>query len=527
MNKRMTVAAALTFGLVLSACGGGDSGNGNGGGADGDAEGGGEFNIAWNAQPPSMDPLMATSNATRDLARNVFEPLLTLDANSEVQPVLAEGFELAEDNESITFTLRESVPFHDGSSMEVEDVIASIEYWIEHSRTANQYLEGAEVSSPEENVVQVDFAGPMPAAPQLFAHQNQFQAVMPAELIENAGPEGVAEFIGTGPYELGEWATDQHIRFDKFGDYASPEGETSGTAGEKNPYFDTIFYHFVGDASTRVSGMQSGEYDAAASIPWDNAEMFDGDDNVYLDIASSGFSLTIFNKAEGEIMADQSMRQAVMAASEPETSLEAAFATEEFFSLNASLLPEESPFYSEVDVELQANQDIDAAQELLEEAGYDGEVVRMITTRDYPQLYNLSVMLQQHLEEAGVNTDMVVADWPTVSNEINNPGGDWDIYIDMVSWASLPNMQSHTAPSGVGLPDDPDLEASLEAILMAEGDEEARQAVSEFHEVYYDYLPAAPFGHVTLVTALNSDYEGFDFVAPSGAIYYNMRDAQE
>lgn len=518
MNKKMTISAALTAGLLLSACGGDNGETGNA-----EEEGGGELNIAWNAQPPSMDPLMSSANATRDLVRNVFEPLVTLDANSEVQPVLAESFELADDNASITFTLREDVPFHDGSIMEAEDVVASIEYWIEHSRTASQYLEGAEVSSPEDHAVRVDFAGPTPAAEQLFAHQNQYQAVMPASLIEDAGPEGIAEYIGTGPYELGEWATDQHIRFDKYEDYVSPEGETSGTAGEKNPYFDTIFYHFVGDASTRVSGMQSGEYDAAASIPWDNAEMFDGDDNVYLDIASSGFSLTIFNKAEGEVMADQSMRQAVMAASDPEPSLEAAFATDEFFSVNASLLPEESPFYSEVNVELQANQDTDAAQDFLDEAGYDGEVVRMITTRDYPQLYNLSVMLQQHLEDIGVNTDMVVADWPTVSDEINNPDGDWDIYIDMVSWASLPNMQGHTTPMGVGLPDDPDLEAALEAIMMADGDDATREAVSDFHEVYYDYLPAAPFGHVTLVTALNSDFEGFDFVAPSGAIYYNMR----
>lgn len=517
MRKSAVLATGMTLALALSACGGG-----NGGDAEG--EGGGEFNIAWNAQPPSMDPMKSTANATRDLGRHIYEPLVTLDANDEVQPVLAESFEMAEDNQSITFTLREDVPFHDGDIMDAEDAVASAERWLEESGTAAAYFPGTEVESPEEGVVTMTFEEPVPMAPVLLADQNISLAVMKAELLEEAGPDGVEEHIGTGPYELGDWATDQHISFERFEDYVSPEGESSGSAGEKNPYFDTITFHFVPDASTRVAGIQSGEYDAAASIPWDNADMFDNDDNVNLSVDESGFTIGIYNKAEGP-MADVNMRRAVLAAIEPTENLDSAFNSSEFYSVSGALLPQDSPLFVDVDEELQQGRDLDAVEEYLEEADYDGEPVRLITTRDYDQLYNLTVVLQDQLEEAGINTEMNVHDWPTVSEAIQTPD-DWDIFIDSPSWRALPNLHNHLQPTNAGWTEDEAIETAMDAIILAEDDDEAREAIGQLHEAYYDYLPAARFGDGVLVTALSSDYEGFDFTAPSGAIYYNMRPAE-
>ncbi|NLS10362.1 hypothetical protein HGQ17_10230 [Nesterenkonia sp. MY13] len=111
---------------------------------------GGEFNIAWNAQPPSMDPMVTTANSTRDISRNVFEQLVTIDANGEVQPVLAEDYEVSEDGEVLTFILREGVTFHDGSTMQAEDVEASIERWLTTSGLASQYFEGPESTTPPQ-----------------------------------------------------------------------------------------------------------------------------------------------------------------------------------------------------------------------------------------------------------------------------------------------------------------------------------------------------------------------------------------
>lgn len=155
-------------------------------------------------------------------------------------------------------------------------------------------------------------------------------------------------------------------------------------------------------------------------------------------------------------MTDPLMREAMMAIAEPEGILAAAYTSEEFYEIGGGLLPEESPLWVEVDEQLQRSQDLDLAESLLEEAGYDGEVVRLITTRDYEDLYNMSVVLQQQLEDAGVNTDMVVADWPTVTSELDSAEG-WEIYIDSPSWRGLPNAHTHLIAGNWGATDDPDV----------------------------------------------------------------------
>lgn len=523
MKKNISIAS-LSLMLLLSACGG-ETGADDEAGSDGDAspaenESGGELNIAWNAQPPMMDPMPATANATRDIARNVFEQLVVPDTEGVIQPVLAESYEVSDDGRVTTFILRDGVSFHDGSTMDEADVVASIERWMRVSALGEQYFGDAEIDSPEEGVVTVTFEEPMPRAAALMSEQNQALVIMPAEVLEDAPDAGVEEFIGTGPYELGEWASDNYIRLDLFEDYTSPEGETSGPAGEKDPYFENIYFHFVDDSSTRVAGIQTGEYDVAFDVPRDNVEMLQSDDGLTLEIYDTGFNLAVFNQAEG-IMTDPLLRQAVLAVSEPESILAAAFTSEEFYEVAGEIVPEGSPLW--VDMDREQYHDPEAAQALLDEAGYDGEVIRLLTTRDYEHLYNMTVVLQQQLEEAGVNTDLIVADWPTVSNDLQSPDG-WDIFIDNPGWHGLPNSQAHL--TWLGWPDDTDLFAALDAILEAEDDDAAREASAQFHEAYYDYLPGVRFGNVSQATAVRSDYEGFISSPTGGSIYYSMRPSE-
>lgn len=518
MRNTIITGVAVGAALALTACGG-SSGSGEGNGGDDDA--GGEFNIAWNAQPPSMDPMVTTANAARDIGRNVFEQLVTIDASGEVQPVLAEDYEFSEDGTVLTFALREDVPFHNGSTMEATDVVASIERWQGLSGLAQQYFDGAEVESPEEGVVTVTFEESMPQAVALMAEQNQALVVMPEEILDGAPEAGVEEYVGTGPFELGEWASDDYIRLDRFEGYVSPEGEPDGAAGEKSPYFDNLVYHFVADSSTRVAGVQTGEYDAAVEIPFDNVEMLEEDEEISLEVFDAGYTLAILNKAEGN-MVDESMRQALLAIADPASILEAAFTNSDYYEIGGGLLPEDSPLFVEVDNELQQGQNLDVAEELLEEAGYDGEEVRLITTRDYEHLYNMSVVLQQQLEDAGVNTDMIVADWPTVANELGTSEG-WEIFVDNPTWRALPNSHTHMQANNWGWTDDPDISAALDGIVQADDDEAALESSEQLHEAYYEYLPGVRFGNVSSVIAVRGEYEGFDSTPTSGAIFYNVR----
>lgn len=520
MKKRPFVVSGLTLALALSACGGG-----NGGGADGEVAQ--ELNIGYNAQPPTMDPLMTTAHATRVFSRVIFEPLLTLDADGEVQPVLAEDFEVSEDGLTITFHLREDVPFHNGSTVEAADVIASLERWKQLSTIGPAYFADAELDSPEEGVVTFTMPEPMYVAPELIADPAQMPHIMPEEVVEAAGEDGIQDYIGTGPYEFGTWETDQYIRMDRFEDYASPEGEPSGMAGEKTAHFEEMYFRFVDDDSTRLSGLQTGEYDVGIPIPWDNIQNAEDDPNVEVDLGEAGVGFAVFNKAE-DLMGDINMRRAVVAAMETESILLSAYGGEDYFTNNSALMPEDSPWHLPADAEFEdfhQNQHLDEAEQYLEEAGYDGEEIRILTTREYEDHYNAAVVLQQQLEEAGMNTDLVVTDWATVTERREDPS-EFELTITSISnWPVVPATFHFFNSDWTGWTDSPEIAEAASAMTSAEDEESAISAMEGLQEAYSEYLPVAKFGDRTNASGVHVDFEGYDYITGMGEIFHHIRPA--
>src|SRR5699024_126139 len=115
-NKTLFFLATLLLITILAACGDAENDSGN---QEDDSEApeeqaGGELNFAYNAQPPNLDPHSNTNLATRDIGYHVFETLLTLNDSLEVEPMLADTYDVSDDGKEITFHLREGVTFHDG-----------------------------------------------------------------------------------------------------------------------------------------------------------------------------------------------------------------------------------------------------------------------------------------------------------------------------------------------------------------------------------------------------------------------------
>lgn len=525
--RKATCGVFLAGLLALSACG--SDAEDETVSDDGEAEATGpvgEFTIAYGSQPPTLDPSATTGTVTRHIGRLMYEQLVAFDSQGEVQPVLAESFELSEDRTTITFQLRDDVVFHNGDPMEAADVVASLGRWVELADLGQQYFTEAEIASPEEGVVTVTLPQGMAVMPQLLAEPTQSPYIMPADIAEEAGPEGATENIGTGPYQYGEWATDDYVRVDAFADYNPPAGPTDGITGERTVNFESIYFNFVSDSSTRLSGIQTAEYDMAIPLQWDNADLIEETDGVYIEPGETTFGAVIFNKQKGP-MADINMRRAVYAAFEPEPVLQAAFNNEEFYDTLTTLVPESSPWYHESDhemAELLLTQDLEAAEEYLDEAGYAGETIRFMTTRDNEEHYNQAVVIQQQLIEAGMDVELEVLDWPTVLG--NQPDPDaYDLTITGFSWRELPVTTAFLQPTFAGWTEDEAIAEAIDEFLYAESDEEAAQAAADLQDAYFDYLPVLQTGsHVTLA-ALRDEYDGFMNIPGTGEVYYHIEES--
>jgi peptide/nickel transport system substrate-binding protein len=69
----------------------------------------------------------------------------------------------------------------------------------------------------------------------------------------------------------------------------------------------------------------------------------------------------------------------------------------------------------------------DLAKQKLQEAGYDGEPIRFLTTQEFSSYYGVSVVAKQQMESIGIKVDFRVTDWATVVEQRAKPDA-WDMF---------------------------------------------------------------------------------------------------
>ena len=110
---------------------------------------GGRF-VRLFVDPPTLDPHLTTDATSATIIVEVFGGLVTIDANLDVVPDLAEGWDISADGRVYTFRIRPDATFHDGKPVTAEDVRWSLE------RVTNPLTEAPNVDSYLGDIVGVD-----------------------------------------------------------------------------------------------------------------------------------------------------------------------------------------------------------------------------------------------------------------------------------------------------------------------------------------------------------------------------------
>ncbi|WP_368652235.1 ABC transporter substrate-binding protein [Ornithinibacillus sp. 4-3] len=462
-----------------------------------------ELRIAYNAQPPTLDTYISVAGATRQVASQIFESLVTLDSNYVIQPMLAESYEESEDGKTITFHLRQGIKFHNGEEMKADDVVASMERWFSRSSVGKANFSDATIDAEDEYTVVINLSEYSFLTLYFLANPTQLAGITTKENAESADEAlGIDEMIGTGPFKFEEWKQDQYIHLSKFDEYSSRSEQPDGFAGGKEVLIDDLYFEFVSDSSTRVAGMLSGEYDIATTIPFDNVDQLEKDSNVEIQSGEVSFTAMIFNKKAG-VFSDQKIRQAVNAALDMEEILMAAFGSEDYYELQHGLMIEDQiEWHSEKGKENYNINDTEKAKQLLQEAGYDGEEITVMTSRDYPEMYDASVVAQQQLNELGMNIKLEIYDWPTVIELREDPSA-YDAFFTVVATEPFPNAFYFldSANEYAGWTDSPEIDDLLNKITQSRTQEEAAEIFGELQEEFWDYLPLIRFGDSKAIRA--------------------------
>lgn len=254
--------------------------------------------------------------ANYNVARQIFDPLVHQAPDGTFSPGLAESWEVAEDGRTWTLRIREGVLFHDGTTLDANDIEASAKRFVADDATLLR-LDWYDGQSRVIDDTTWEVTLPNPLANFLQAMSTPDFPILSSESIEQytdgdrcADP---TTLVGTGPFVPVEYVKGEKVVFERNEAYAwGPE-----TAAHTGPaHLAKLEIRFVPEAQARVGALQSKQADAIAAVPPLSAAGLETAGFVTSSAPATGVPyVAMFNTAGGPT-ADQLVRDALFIAAD-------------------------------------------------------------------------------------------------------------------------------------------------------------------------------------------------------------------
>jgi peptide/nickel transport system substrate-binding protein len=451
------------------------------------------------AEPATMDPHVATAVNDFRILVNIYDGLVRYAPGTlEVEPALAESWEISEDGTVYTFQLRDGVTFHDGTAFDAEAVKFNFDRMLDEDHPYHgtgpfplSFFFGAIEETEVVDELSVRFHLDEPYAPFLSNLAYPTGLIVSPTAVETHGAEYARNPSGTGPFAFRVWESNRQVALQRNEDYWNGAPPLAG-----------VVFRPITDANARVSEMLSGGIDLMVEVPPDNVQLFADDAGFVLhEEAGPHLWFLILNTREAPFD-DVKMRQAVNYAIDKEslvtnvlqgTATVAAGPTPEAFAWAYNEDLEPYPY------------DPERAKELIAEAGYaDGvETVFFVTEGGSGMLdpVPMGTAIQADLAAVGIDARIETYEWNTFLNQVN-PGLEGKAGMAQMAWMTndpdtLPFLALRTEAMpeeggfNSGYYSNPEVDALLEQARRETDQEERARLYKEMQAIVHEDAPWA------------------------------------
>ncbi len=209
------------------------------------------FGMSW--EPASFNPLRALDSASYYAQTLVYEGLVKLDADLHIVPALAESFSISADGLTYTFKLRPNLHFSDGSKIELEDIVASLDSARSARSPFKTDYECIEKIDHDRQTRQITLHLKQPSAPLLPRLVDT--RIIAARILREAdhGTSSLSRTpIANGPFQLARWEPGVELVFEPNPQYW----------GEK-PKIRQLVWRVLPDKTLLGVALRRGEVDVA------------------------------------------------------------------------------------------------------------------------------------------------------------------------------------------------------------------------------------------------------------------------
>ena len=450
----------------------------------------------------------------------LYETLVNITADG-YEGCLAESWDISDDGKTYTFHIRDGVKFSDGEVCDANAIKANFDAIIEN-KDRHTWLEMMNllvgVSAPDDKTFVIELSEPYYPLLTELGVTRPFAMISPKAMKDGSTKDGVNAYIGTGPYVLTDFVTDEYAVFEANENYW----------GEQ-PKIKKITVKVIPDNQTRILALEKGEIDMIFGknmIDADAINQYTGNDKFTVSLSDPTSTRQIVLNTTRDVLADKEVRQALQHATNKQTISEGIFygLEQPADTLFAKTVP-----YCDIDLEPYAY-DVELAQSMLDEAGWvvgsdkirekDGQKLNidLLYNSDSVTEKAIAEYIQSEYQKIGIALNIHGEEEQSYRD--NMKAGNFDMVFN-ICWGTPYDPQSSLAAmrapvygdyaAQLGLEDKADIDQAITDILVST-DETKRQELYTFvltrlHEdaVYI------PLTYECNKAIYRSDLQGFHF----------------
>jgi peptide/nickel transport system substrate-binding protein len=344
--------------------------------------------MAGGSSGDSLDPRTYNDSVSINQGFQVFNALTELDVQGRIKPELAESWQPADDLKQWTFTLREGVTFHNGKTLDAEDVVYSLNLHRGESKSGGRSLlaDVTGVGALDKRRVRIELSGASADLPYVLSDFHFL--IVPAGFTDFAKP------VGTGPYRMTEYQPGVRSMAERNPNYWKQD----------RAHVDAVELTVINDATARLNALVSGRIHVMNRVDRKTAALLARRQGLSLARASGGLHYCLLAAADREPTRSKDVRLALKYALDREQMLKTLLQGYGTIG-NDHPIAAHDPFF---DASLpQRAYDPDKARFHLKQAGLDRLPITLHTSEAaFPEAVDAAVLFRETAARAGIDVEV-------------------------------------------------------------------------------------------------------------------------
>jgi peptide/nickel transport system substrate-binding protein len=384
--------------------------------------------VAIQLEPPNLDPTGGAAQAIDSvLYSNVFEGLTRFMADGSVVAGLAQSWDISEDGLTYTFMLHDGVTFHDGTTMDAEDV----KFSLDRARSDDSINAQKGLFADIADVTVVD---PLTVAVTLSQPNGMFLFNMAWGDAVIVAPESIDTIasnpIGTGAFTFTDWVQGDRLELTRNESYW---GQPAA--------LETATFRFISDPTAAFAAVMAEDVDAFVGFPApENLPQFEADPRFQVLVGNTEGETILSMNNKMPPFDNVLVRQAVSLAIDRQSIIDGAM-----FGYGTPIGTHFAPHNPDyVDLIANSTYNPQRARELLAEAGFADGFTTTLKLPPPSYARRGGEIIASQLREVGITAEISNLEWAQWIEEVFN-GKDFGLSI-----------VSHTEPMDIGIYADPE-----------------------------------------------------------------------